>query len=147
MPTTATKNKVDTNDTSYADISAIYDRIYDIADRLFKKHNPCNIHIKNKIVLCNEFPHIENNKFSQQCNSLLCCGGCKHKSMTGCTIKCLPCKLFFCSYIRQYNEKLSKRLLRLKRFTAKQGIDTRAYFHTKSEVLEISENRRKKNLL
>ena len=35
--------------TTTADIeklSALYDRIYDIADRLIKKHNPCNIHTK-----------------------------------------------------------------------------------------------------
>ena len=31
------------------ELSVLYDRLYDIADKQIKRHNPCNIHTKNGV--------------------------------------------------------------------------------------------------
>lgn len=126
------------------DVSAIYDRIYDIADRLFKKYNPCNIHTtKTGFVLCKEYKTIADVKWAQKRGYFLCCSNCKHQSKIGCTIKCLPCKLFHCCYIT--DKLLKKRLRKLRDIAAKNGIVTHAYYHTKEEILIISERQRRGN--
>ena len=122
-------------------LSALYDRIYDIADRLFKKYNPCNHIIKEGIILCTGRSSIRNERHCQRYNSYLCCNTCKHLSATGCTVKCLPCKLFMCSclYGREKNKITLNKLYQLKQIASKKyGIDTGAYYHTKKEVLDIS---------
>ena len=125
-------------------LSALYDRIYDIADRLFKKYNPCNIHIIEGGIRCT----------SRSTNIAygLCCSGCKHISKTGCTIKCLPCKLFVCDTLmcaynkgkwirnKKYKHFVNK-FERLRVIAAKHGIFTHCYFKTKDEVLKISRRR------
>ena len=94
---------------SITELSAIYDRIYDIADRLIKKHNPCNIYTKivpaKKLFFNPIFPEqlIENT----YCNSngtvnALCCEGCKYWDK-GCTVKALGCKLFLCQCVKNKN--------------------------------------------
>ena len=129
---TATKPKAK---LSEAELSILYDRIYDIAERLFKKHNPCNIRIKGNKVLCACKVH---SKYRQ---SSLCCqkisgSHCKYW-LNGCTVKCLPCKLFICPAL-YHNKQLNNKLHRLRRIAEKYGMSNSAYFHTKSEVLNIS---------
>ena len=149
MPTTT----VDIEQLSEASLrSALYDRIYNIADRLCKKYNPCNIRIKDNKVLCTCKLHT---KYRQKA---LCCEridgtNCEYWS-DGCTVKCLPCKLFTCyaikygtkNYSCDINKKykvLINRLKWLRNITTKYGIYTYAFFHNKSEVLNISEKKRK----
>jgi len=131
---------VQTQQVSTQELSAIYDRIYDIADRLIKKYNPCNIHTTEAgFILCKEYNNINSVKYVQQNGYFLCCSRCKHQSKTGCPIRCLPCKLFCCWYIT--NKLLKKRLRKLQDIAEKYRIDIRYYYHTKDEVLDISRKR------
>ncbi len=96
-------------------LSAIYDRIYDIADRLIKKHNPCNIHTKNGKTVCN---------YEHNHSSRLCCSNCQAWNR-GCTIKALGCKLFLCQAIT--NKILKRRFSKLKTYSEKCGLYTMCY--------------------
>lgn len=129
---------------STKELSALYDRIYNIADRLFKKHNPCNIHITNGIIHCNGCTNKRINKRNQKDGCFLCCNICKHQSINGCTIKCLPCKLFLCNRLlySEEHKALMNKLKRLKKIAAKCHIDCGEYFHTKKEVLSTSKRRK-----
>lgn len=143
MPTTAVKNITDTN------ISAIYDRVYDIADRLFKKHNPCKIHIKDKRIFCN----YHNKGIPLSNKYYLCCSSCRYSSKKGCTVRCLSCKLHICGHILYTYDKhgreirrrkyrgFANRIRKLREIATKHGIYTYTYFHTKDEVLDISKRR------
>lgn len=145
MPTqTAVKDGLSTTDAkhiSYAELSALYDRIYDIADRLFKKYNPCNIHTENKKLYCTEYH--KNKNYNTNRNSL-CCSGCgeypksdtNHWSKTGCTAKCLACKLYICPTIRQQHKRFSRQLSRLERFASHHNLPTCAYFISKEVWLK-----------
>ena len=99
---------------STAELSALYDRIYDIADRLIKKHNPCNIRIETRP------HHLFPTKLEEEtvCMSYyvnsLCCAGCSHHSKNGCTVKSLGCKLFLCSAIT--NKILQRRFRKLREY-------------------------------
>ena len=100
---------------SIRELSALYDRIYDIADRLIKKHNPCKIHTKNKKLYCICFP---------TGRKRLCCYGCwnmeiDHYSLFGCTTKCLLCKTYLCKAANRENILLAHRLTKLKKFMHK----------------------------
>lgn len=80
------------------DKEKLYDLIYDKADRLFKKYNPCEI---------------SKNLFGEICcrktdNIYLCCTGCEYLSGKGCTVKCLACKLCFCAGDGLLRDKLHK---------------------------------------
>jgi len=59
----------------------LYDRLYNHADKLLKKYNPCRI------------------KNGKCANGRFCCYGCKYLNKSGCTVKCLECKLWLCSYL------------------------------------------------
>ncbi len=137
MLETAVKEKLST-----AQLSAIYDRIYDIADRLFKKYNPCSIHTKNNKTRCA-------NKL-YKCNYLCCCersNKCK-RWKNGCTVKCLACKLFVCSHIlyvydkngiQMINKKyghFTNKIRQLKRIANRYGFSNMDYFITKKIVIE-----------
>ena len=130
---TATKPKAK---LSVAELSALYDRIYNIADRLLKKHNPCKIHIKDKKLCCMGYPTGKNR---------LCCYNCFHEkidhwSFFGCTVKCLSCKLYLCDRIIEKNKQLFNRLCRLKGFAYKHGlVSTRYYFTSKKQWLKMME--------
>ncbi len=138
---TATK-KTATKSLSIKELSAIYDRIYDIADKLFKRYNPCGIcHKDNKTECINK--HYKYN--------YLCCRfwdtRCKHWE-NGCTIKCLPCKLFMCGIILYSYDKNGKvtvnkkfesfiyKVKRLQKTVNKYGISNYDYYLTKKEVLQ-----------
>ena len=113
-------------------LSALYDRIYDIADRLIKKYNPCNIQTKDNKTKCINSNYKHNS---------LCCGyyseRCKHWQ-DGCTIKCLPCKLFACGAIRgdKKNNNFIRILSKLRRITSKHGLSNFDYYITKKKVLQ-----------
>lgn len=64
--------------------SEYYDKLYEEADSIIKKYNPCNF----KQGRCNGGRGRPNG----------CCGGCMHLDKnTGCTINCLGCKLHLCA--------------------------------------------------
>lgn len=60
-----------------------YDELYDEAETFLKKHTPCA-----KCKGCDLFGGIRPN----------CCEGCPFLGPTGCTTKCLACKLWLCDY-------------------------------------------------
>ena len=105
--------ELDTEKLNMEKLSALYDRIYDIADRLLKKHNPCNIH--TEIQPHHLFPTKlkEETVCTSWCTHSLCCSSCNHWDK-GCTVKCLGCKLFLCSAIT--NKILQMRFRKLRKY-------------------------------
>jgi len=59
-------------------LTQIYDELYELADGIIKKYNPC--------------------KFSNgRCaGGIGCCNGCRYLFSTGCSVKALACKLWIC---------------------------------------------------
>ena len=97
---------------SVEEMSALYDRIYDIADRLIKKHNPCNILRIKDLLYCHDYTK----KYGG--STQLCCACCKkHWSEKGCTVKALGCKLFLCYSTK--NKILRRRFQRLRNYACK----------------------------
>jgi hypothetical protein len=89
-------------------LSKKYDELYNKADKLFKKYNPCKIQNRKCIVgkhcCCgNEYKTIEE-------------GRCKYLTENGCSVKSLACKLWLCynifwkedNKITELNNKLEK---------------------------------------
>jgi hypothetical protein len=125
--------------------SKLYDRVYDIADKLIKKHNPCNIHTHRGVLCCAEYKY---NKYykNSKLQRALCCANCndstsnKRKSYwskEGCTTKCIACKLFYCHYVtnkplikalRKLNDYSKKHLIQFKGHNYKQPIIWKYYF-------------------
>ena len=60
-----------------------YDELYDEADAFLKEHTPCS-----KCKGCTLFGGSDPS----------CCKGCPFLGPTGCTTKCLACKLWLCEY-------------------------------------------------
>ena len=71
--------------------SEIYDKIYQEAQDILNKYNPCEIVVKDGFATCR----------TESCcdEGQICCCGCNFHSNKGCTVKCLVCKLFLCHYI------------------------------------------------
>ena len=75
--------------------SEIYDKIYQEAQGILVKYNPCQIKVKDGFVSCAVkrrgiwgFYYNDNNQ--------LCCVGCKYHGSEGCTVECLRCALYLC---------------------------------------------------
>jgi len=117
---------------STKELSALYDRIYDIADRLIKKYNPCKIHTKNKRLCCETYP---------MGKERLCCTGCwdnentDHYSFFGCTVKCLKCKTWLCVKAETGNKLLYHRLCKLQNF-AFDHLPPYWYYESKEQWLK-----------
>ncbi len=81
--------------------SFVYDFLYLLAGTAIKRINPCKIHAADtgQIICVNSHP---------------CCSGCQYISDTGCTVKCLGCKLGLCSTAGNEHANLQKRLCRMK---------------------------------
>ena len=128
-----------TKELSVEEMSALYDRIYNIADRLIKKHNPCNIHTtKTGYTLCKQYNTVRSVKGKEEKRHYLCCTACEYQSKTGCPIKCLPCKLFLCGSIPN-GRVIIDRLYRLKVIAErKYKIALFPYYRTKNEILKDS---------
>ena len=69
---------------------AEYSRIYDEADKAFKKYNPCRFKdgkcVRNRM-----------NPYYSKKNG--CCSNCRKLGLNGCKVKSLGCKLFMCGEI------------------------------------------------
>jgi hypothetical protein len=61
----------------------MYDFMYALGDKLFEIYNPCKIttHPTEGLICSDSVP---------------CCNGCQYISLSGCTTKCLYCKLWLC---------------------------------------------------
>jgi hypothetical protein len=130
---TTTKGVTTAKSLSTNELSALYDRIYDIADRSFKKHNPCNVCTENSKTKC-----INNNSYI---HNHLCCqyydDPCRHWQ-GGCTVKCLACKLFVCGAIRanKKNNSFIKILNKLRNTAFNYGFSNFDYYMTKKKALQ-----------
>ena len=128
----ATKPKL-----SITELSALYDRIYDIADRLLKKHNPCNIHKTKRGKIKCKNKYYTNNK--------LCCNSCeKYWSKTGCITKCLSCKLYLCPTLRMGKNRhpiFYSRLLKLREYARNRfgGETLWRFYYSKEDWLKLLE--------
>lgn len=82
-----------------ADISQIYDDLYNEAAVLLKEHSPCQITKKGK-------------SCAGDCKTSkgLCCHGCKYLGPQGCTVQSLACKVWLCSSMSLKHEELIKKL-------------------------------------
>lgn len=65
----------------------LYDDLYEKADLINEKYNPCNFKFNQgnsgELVTCHGCPYF-------------CCEGCKHNGQNGCRVKSLSCKLWLC---------------------------------------------------
>ena len=86
--------------------SKLYDLIYDKADKLFKRYNPCNIRFEkpnlfgDKIIQCKLFEY-------KNCRTGLCCQGCDYLGELGCTVKSVGCKTGLCNGSTNIDRALS----------------------------------------
>lgn len=83
-------------------LSDKYDLLYDLAKRIVKDHNPCNMiftEVKNQI------PAVGCRAWGVRANNPLCCSGfnegdtdyiCIHWGTKGCRVKSLRCALWYC---------------------------------------------------
>jgi hypothetical protein len=85
----------------------VHDRLYALADKLLKRHNPCH-------------GCITHNCFSYG-NDSRCCMGCPHFK-NGCTVKALYCKLWLCHSVGAQQYALVRRLERLERIAKKYNL-------------------------
>lgn len=89
-----------------AELDKLYDRIYYMADKAIKKHNPCQIEIVGKKIKCRNVTEPEKS---------VCCGGCPYmRHGTGCMAdKPIFCKLYFCGKLQSRKTGVPKMLWKL----------------------------------
>jgi hypothetical protein len=81
-----------------------YDAIYDIANGLLRKYNPCK-HDSDGIC--------EGDRLYRNGRKHGCCGGCKWLTSKGCRVRALSCKLWLCPNMKVRNRELRLKLWRL----------------------------------
>ena len=87
----------------------MFDFLYEMADQLIKKHNPCQIY--------------KDASGKAHCIAgLPCCDSCRFLGPDGCTTKCLGCKLGLCSIAREANPGLDKILTRMRNISWTYGL-------------------------
>jgi hypothetical protein len=83
----------------------MHDRLYNIVDIIVKHYNPCQFNDKGECL------RYQSGLRWPDTDDTACCGSytgpdssrCAYASDKGCTIKCLSCKMWFCTYIREKN--------------------------------------------
>lgn len=107
-------------------LSEIYDELYDRADEIMRKYNPCRF---------------SNGKCAGGEN---CCRDCQHMASTGCTAKALACKLWLCDSIEGLYPECGRKLRDVKRlaihFDFVDFADEIGYRESKQEVMERLSN-------
>jgi hypothetical protein len=93
----------------------LHDRLYNHADKLLKKHNPCKIKDGKCIV------------------GKCCCDNCEHLTENGCGVWCLRCKLYLCWEARS-NSPLSKTLARILQKAYRHNI--LGHRHSREQILK-----------
>jgi len=109
------------------ELSELYDKLYESADRLFKKYNPCGI--EAGICLSVRMDHGETARYGHH-RDTLCCTGCEYHTSSGCTVKAIYCKLWICDRVRKYGDpifvvkidRLWKRSRPLRQYSAEQSV-------------------------
>jgi hypothetical protein len=82
----------------------LYDYLYKRADKLIRKHNPCEM------------------KDGKCLRGSPCCDGCNHLTADGCVIDCLMCKLFLCWRVSQRKPVLVRTFRRMQTKAYRHGL-------------------------
>ena len=113
-------------------LSAAYDRLYEQADLVLQKHDPCQIRREaDDTISCTE------TRLLKIKNSQLCCTGCEHLGPTGCTVKSLICKLWLCSTVK-HDPACRTALWNIKDAADKQGVPIGFYRTPKDVAMAFS---------
>lgn len=99
------------------DRSEVYDKLYDLAARLLRGANACaNCPVKSP-------PRKLGDLLWRERSKTWCCGGCRHTSDTGCTVKALGCKLWLCGNADSgWTLRLGRRLDKLVRIATHYNV-------------------------
>ena len=110
-------------------LETIYDRIYELANRMLRRYNPCKIDHSG---ICMR------TRARKEHHSNCCCEGCKYLSSNGCKVKALPCKLWTCYFVQKdpKNAHLIKRLDLLLRISYKYGLY--GFRNEREEIVKIA---------
>ena len=87
-------------------LSKLYDYLYNEADNLLKEFNPCKV----KLGACTTCVGTRSGNIAGVKDGVLCCGGCKYLTNTGCSVKALTCKLWLCYTTYKHNKLLAEKL-------------------------------------
>lgn len=119
-----------------------FDELFDLADNILKKYNPCGIKKVNGNVSCHGCGnhHILKNIFIERTTNTLCCSGCRfHDTICGCTAeKPLMCKLWLCNTVTLNFPDVDTELENLRNQASKMGFC--GYRLDKKELLKKSFN-------
>lgn len=97
----------------------MYDFLYTIGDQLIKTYNPCQIQKDaDGEVNCLE-ERLREERLRDRTDKTLCCTTCKFLGPSGCTTRCLGCKLGLCSVAQEANLELYKILHKMLRVAYK----------------------------
>ena len=127
----------------------IYNRIYNMADKLFKKHNPCRISKRNGEVFCKlRSAAWRTCVLSAKRRNMLCCEQCflkvNGKSVfnknRGCTIKALGCKIYVCSAITEKHRWFADLMSRLSNIMNTASHSSLRHFQDSTEFLKERHN-------
>lgn len=89
------------------DIKLLYDDLYNQADKVLKKYNPCKID-GDQCRRCGPYTEHMQNLTGMLCGLSRnpCCNACPHLCKEeGCTVKSLGCKLHICEDMRKFVDK------------------------------------------
>jgi hypothetical protein len=88
-------------------LSLLYDELYKEADRIIKKHKPCEI---KRNFINGEVSCLDSRQDIYYEDKCLCCTDCPHLTKDGCSVKSLPCKLWFCFALEKKYPKVAHKL-------------------------------------
>jgi hypothetical protein len=93
-----------------------YDILYEAADKLFKRFNPCKI----RDGYCERIRNV--GCYRGDSIGELCCHGCQyHDVVDGCNTKSLGCKLWICAYLQNTNKSFASKIEKLYKLSIKFG--------------------------
>ncbi len=95
------------------ELSIEYSRIYDEANKIFKKYNPCQF----KGNECNRNRYWNERQIHKEKNG--CCYDCSSIGPKGCKIKSISCKLFTCHIVRENYKQCEIEIAQLRKLTYK----------------------------
>ena len=77
----------------------LYDKLFNMAGKVFADHNPCQFNADGQ---CARYQAgLRWNDYGGYEQDTACCGGCDHLTDKGCTIKCLWCRTWTCTWLTQ----------------------------------------------
>ncbi len=109
------------------ELSVKYDRIYEEADELFKKHNPCQFEGSRCIM----------DRTAGDSENGCCYRLCPNFGPSGCKARSLGCKLFTCKSFSEEDFEFSLKISKLRREAAGICSGFVCIVTTKEDILKI----------